>query len=40
LCGENPLKWSEATAVAIEALEVRIALWDAINEKINAILVV
>jgi hypothetical protein len=40
LCGENPLKWSEATAVATEALEVRIALWDAINEKINAILVV
>jgi len=36
LCGNDPVKWAEATEVAVAALEVRIALWDAITEQIKA----
>jgi len=39
LCGEDTLKWQEATEVSQKALAVRIALWDAINKEINAKLV-
>lgn len=34
LCGEEDQKWKEAKAVAIESLEKRIHLWDAINELV------
>jgi hypothetical protein len=30
LCGDDPAKWTEATAVARRCIESRIALWDAI----------
>ena len=36
LCGEDTLKWQEATEVSQKALAVRIALWDAIDKEINA----
>jgi phage FluMu protein gp41 len=39
LCGEDTLKWQEATEVSQKALAVRIALWDAIDKEINAKLV-
>ena len=32
LCGNDPLKWEEATAASIQSLEVRSGLWDAIIE--------
>jgi len=35
LCGDDETKWKEAENVSIQALEKRIALWDAIEEKIN-----
>ena len=38
-CGEDTLKWQEATEVSQKALAVRIALWDAIDKEINAKLV-
>jgi hypothetical protein len=34
LCGENEIKWEEVTEVSVLALEKRIGLWDAIEEKI------
>ena len=34
LCGTNEVKWKELEEVSIEALEKRIGLWDAIEEKI------
>lgn len=34
LCGDNPVKWKEAEEISILALEKRIALWNAIEEKI------
>lgn len=34
LCGENETKWKEVEEVTIQSLEKRIALWDAIEEKI------
>jgi pyrroloquinoline quinone (PQQ) biosynthesis protein C len=34
LCGSNQIKWSEVEEVSQLALEKRIALWDAIEEKI------
>ena len=34
LCGSNEIKWNEVAEVSILALEKRIALWDAIEEKI------
>lgn len=35
LCGDDQAKWKEAENVSIQALEKRIGLWDAIEEKIN-----
>lgn len=35
LCGNNETKWREVEEVSILALEKRIALWDAIEEKIH-----
>jgi hypothetical protein len=32
LCGNDTLKWEEATAASIKSLEVRSGLWDAIME--------
>jgi hypothetical protein len=34
LCGESETKWKEVEEVSIQSLEKRIALWDAIEEKI------
>jgi hypothetical protein len=34
LCGTDAQKWSEVEAVSIQALEIRIGLWDAIEELI------
>ena len=34
LCGESETKWKEVEEISIQALEKRIALWDAIEEKI------
>ena len=31
LCGQDPLKWAEASAAAAEALQMRLQLWDAIR---------
>lgn len=36
LCGQDKVKWEEATEIAIISLEKRILLWQAINEKITA----
>jgi Protein of unknown function (DUF3050) len=35
LCGEDAKKWSEVEAIAIIALDKRIALWNSIEEKIT-----
>jgi hypothetical protein len=35
LCGNNEIKWKEANEIAILALEKRIGLWNAIEEKIT-----
>ena len=37
LCGDDESKWQEATEAVKQALEVRIALWDAINQQITAV---
>lgn len=34
LCGNDPQKWEEAEQVAIQALEKRIGLWDAVHDGI------
>lgn len=34
LCGTDSQKWAEVEAVSIAALEIRIGLWDAIEELI------
>lgn len=34
LCGTDPIKWKEVQEVSVLALEKRIGLWDAIEEKI------
>ena len=36
LCGDDPAKWAEASAVARRCVEARIALWDAIAAEIEA----
>lgn len=35
LCGESETKWKEVEEISIEALEKRIGLWNAIEEKIS-----
>jgi len=37
LCGNDETKWQEATEAVRQALEVRIALWDAIHQQITAV---
>lgn len=34
LCGEDEVKWNEVEQISVQALEKRIALWDAIEENI------
>ncbi len=34
LCKEDPIKWAEVEEIAIQSLEKRVGLWDAIEEKI------
>ncbi len=34
LCGQNPEKWEQATAATIDALKMRIRLWDGAYRKI------
>jgi hypothetical protein len=36
LCGDDPAKWAEASAIARQCIEARIALWDAIATEIEA----
>ena len=36
LCGEDETKWREAGDAAVEAVEARLALWDAITAAISA----
>jgi hypothetical protein len=37
ICGYDELKWEEATAAAIQAIEARIALWDGVLAEIAAL---
>lgn len=37
LCGNDESKWQEATEAVKQALEVRIALWDAIHQQIDMV---
>jgi len=37
LCGNDESKWQEATEAVKKALEVRIALWDAIHQQIDVV---
>lgn len=37
LCGDDPIKWEEATAAVATALQHRIQLWDAISESFSFI---
>jgi hypothetical protein len=36
ICGTDVLKWQEATAVSILALEKRHALWDGVQAKLSS----
>jgi hypothetical protein len=36
LCGDDPAKWAEASTMARQCVEARIALWDAIASDIEA----
>jgi len=33
LCGDDPVKWAEASATARECLTARIALWDSLARR-------
>ena len=35
LCGNDPVKWKEATIASENALKMRIKLWDSILEKVG-----
>lgn len=35
LCGDDLVKWQEATAASLQALKMRINLWDGIEKEIN-----
>jgi hypothetical protein len=35
LCGDDQSRWQAATSAAVEALQVRLALWDGIHEAIR-----
>jgi len=35
LCGENEVKWNEVVEASKQALQMRINLWDSINEKVT-----
>jgi hypothetical protein len=35
LCGDDALKWEEATLMSKRALEMRIKLWDYIESSLN-----
>jgi hypothetical protein len=35
LCGEDDRKWQEAAGAAVEALEARLELWDAIADSLR-----
>ena len=35
LCGNDPVKWKEATIASENALKMRIKLWDSILEKVR-----
>jgi hypothetical protein len=37
LCGDDPAKWAEASAIARQCIEARIALWDAIAADIATV---
>lgn len=37
LCGNDESKWQEATEAVKKALEVRVALWDAIHQQIDVV---
>jgi hypothetical protein len=36
MCGNDPVKWAEASETARIALEARIGLWDAVADQIEA----
>ena len=36
LCGNSAQKWKEAQEIAVRALQVRIGLWDSIEQKMAA----
>jgi len=36
ICGEDPIKWQEATEVAILAMEKRSILWDGVLANLNS----
>jgi len=37
LCGDDPAKWDEASAIARTCIEARIARWDAIAADIATV---
>ena len=39
LCGDDPQKWQEATSISIEALKMRMHLWDGVLTEIEKLYV-
>jgi hypothetical protein len=37
LCGNDEQKWQEATQVSIEALKMRMHLWDGVLKEIESV---